>query len=130
VITSKQPLQVIVATHSPTIVESATFEELFLLRPVELVASNENQLLRVASDEERLSALRALFGSTHNLTSMLPVVIVESVSNEQGRAVPDRQLYRALHSGGVLLPLHAHESLGKTRVRAGAKCLQIRGVQW
>lgn len=99
VITSKQPLQVIVATHSPTIVEAATFEELFLLRPIELVASGDNQLVRVADDEDRLLALRALFGSTHNLTSMLPVVIVESVTNEHGRAVPDRQLYRALHYG-------------------------------
>jgi hypothetical protein len=99
VITSKQPLQVVVATHSPTIVEAATLEELFLLRPVELVANDENQLNRVADDEERLLALRALFGSTHNITSMLPVVVVESVTNEQGRAVPDRQLYRALHYG-------------------------------
>lgn len=97
VITSKQPLQVIVATHSPTIVEAASFEELFLLRPIELVGTDANQLIRVASDEERLSTLRALFGSTHNLTSMLPVVVVESVANEHGRAVTDRQLYRALH---------------------------------
>ena len=30
-------MQVIVTTHSPTIVEYASFEELFLLRPVEAV---------------------------------------------------------------------------------------------
>ena len=97
VITSKQPVQVIVATHSPTVAEAASFEELFLLRPTELVGSDENQLVRVASDEDRLATLRSLFGSVHNLTSMLPVIVVESVSTEQGRAVPDRQLYRALH---------------------------------
>jgi len=97
VITSKQPVQVIVATHSPTVAEAASFEELFLLRPTELVSSDENQLVRVASDEDRLATLRSLFGSVHNLTSMLPVIVVESVSTEQGRAVPDRQLYRALH---------------------------------
>jgi len=97
VITSKQPVQVIVATHSPTVAEAASFEELFLLRPTELVGSDENQLVRVASDEDRLATLRSLFGSVHNLTSMLPVIVVESVGTEQGRAVPDRQLYRALH---------------------------------
>ena len=47
-------VQFIIATHSPTIVEYASFEELFLIRPVELAPSGENQLVQVASDEERL----------------------------------------------------------------------------
>lgn len=99
VLTSGQNVQVIVATHSPTIVENATFDELFLIRPIELVNAGDNQLVRVADDEDKLAALRSLFGSTNNLTAMLPVIVVEGASAEGGRAVPDRSIYRALHPG-------------------------------
>ncbi len=100
VLTSNAQTQVILATHSPTIVKYASFEELYLLRPPELVAHGENQLVQIASDEERLSFLRDVFGSTANLTALQPVVIVESVSErEASKVLPDRKLYRALHAG-------------------------------
>jgi hypothetical protein len=100
VLTSRQKTQVIVATHSPTIVEGATFDELFLLRPSELVQPEDNQLVQIAQDEDRLAALRSLFGSTHNLTSMQPVMIVEGTGDDKsGHVVADRRIYRALHSG-------------------------------
>jgi ABC-type hemin transport system ATPase subunit len=100
VLTSRQRTQVIVATHSPTIVEGATFDELFLLRPLELVQPEDNQLVRVAQDEEKLGALRALFGSTHNLTSLQPVIVLEGAGDDRGgHSVADRRLYRALHPG-------------------------------
>lgn len=106
VLTSGKRTQVIIATHSPTMVEYASFEELFLLRPIELVAPEDNQLVRVANDEERLHALREVFGSTSNLTSMQPLVVVEGVNErDASRVMPDRKLYRALHPGfdGVTL---------------------------
>jgi hypothetical protein len=82
---------VIIATHSPTIVEAATFEELFLLRPVELVDHGENQLTRVAQDEDRFTALRTLFASTQNLTSLQPVVsIVHCTPANPGADATDR----------------------------------------
>lgn len=100
VLTTGTQTQVILATHSPTIVESASFEELFLLRPVELVSADENQLVQVATDDERLRLLRDLFGGTSNLTSMQPIVVVEGVREEAARRVcTDRKLYRALHPG-------------------------------
>jgi len=100
VLTSEHGTQVIVATHSPTVVEGATFEELFLLRPIDLVQPEDNQLVRIALDEERLVALRSLFGSTHNLTSLQPVIVVEGVGDRNsGQTVADRRLYRALHPG-------------------------------
>lgn len=100
VLTSGTKTQVIVATHSPTMVEYATFEELFLLRPVELVGQDQNQLVQVATDEDRLAILREAFGSTSNLTALQPVVIVEGVSTKDAKhVVPDRKLYRALHAG-------------------------------
>lgn len=100
VLTAGTQTQVILATHSPTIVESASFEELFLLRPVELVSSGENQLVQVATDEERLQTLKTLFGNTSNLTSMQTIVVVEGVREQDTRRVScDRKLYRALHPG-------------------------------
>lgn len=100
VLTAGAHTQVIVATHSPTMVEYASFEELFLLRPVELVETEENQLVQVASDEERLSFLREVFGSTANLTALQPVVLVEGVGEQTAsKVLPDRKLYRALHPG-------------------------------
>ena len=100
VLTSRHPTQVIVATHSPTIVEGATFDELFLLRPIELIQPEENQLVRIAQDDERLAVLRTLFGSTQNLTSLQPVIVVEGTGEESSaHTVSDRRLYRALHPG-------------------------------
>jgi len=100
VLTTRQRTQVIVASHSPTIVEGATFDELFLLRPIELIQPEENQLVRIAQDEERLAALRMLFGSTHNLTSLQPVIVIEGACEDSlGHTVSDRRLYRALHPG-------------------------------
>jgi hypothetical protein len=98
VLTSGLSTQVIVATHSPTIVEYASFEELYLLKPVELVAADENQLAQVADNNERLGLLRQLFGTTTNLTSLQSLVVVEGVEESRGRrVVPDRKVYRALH---------------------------------
>jgi len=94
-------LQVIMTTHSPTIVEHASFDELYVLRPPSLVSSpSDNQLSRVATDEEKLSTLRHLFGTTSNITAMQPVIVVEGAYDTAASAVVgDRKLYRALHKG-------------------------------
>ncbi|MBI4199899.1 MAG: AAA family ATPase [Chloroflexi bacterium] len=95
---SESRTQVIVTTQSPTIVEHATFEELFVLRPVELVPAGDNQLVQVATNEERLRHLRELFGNTSTLTSLQPIVVVEGVEQVSDFRYPsDRKLYRALH---------------------------------
>ncbi len=108
VLAAEEDTQVIVATHSPSIVENASFEELFLMRPVELVADGENQLIPIAADDERLSVLRELFGSTSNLTAMQPVIIAEGVGDEQAKnAVGARKLFRALSQrfdGATVIP--------------------------
>ncbi|MBF0329940.1 MAG: AAA family ATPase [Nitrospirae bacterium] len=92
--------QVIIATHSPTIVEYANFEELFLLRPSESITAGENQLVQVATDEEKLAFLRGAFGTTSNLTAMQSVVVVEGITqNDSSKTVSDRKIYRALHPG-------------------------------
>lgn len=100
VLASAAHTQIIVATHSPTMVEYASFEELFLLKPAELSEPEQNQLTQVAGDDERLAFLRGVFGSTSNLTALQPVVVVEGVTERDAQKVlPDRKLYRALHPG-------------------------------
>lgn len=100
VLTTGSSTQVILATHSPTMVESASFEELFLLRPLELISDEENQLVQVADNEERLKYLREVFGATSNITALQPIVVVEGVSEKDAvRVAADRKLYRALHPG-------------------------------
>lgn len=119
-LTSSDRIQIIIATHSPTIVEYATFDELFLLRPPEIIG-NENQLIQIASDEERLHFLRNIFGTTWNLTAMQPIVIVEGV--EQGPAskiISDRKLFRALHPGFDRITLISGGGKGE--------CLKLRNA--
>jgi len=120
-LTSDDRTQIIVATHSPTIVEYATFDELFLLRPVELVEVGENQLVRVASDEDRLHFLRDVFGTTANLTAMQPLVVVEGTGEREGsKSVSDRKLYRALHPGFDRVTLIAGGGKGE--------CIKLRAA--
>ena len=52
-LSARDDAQFVIATHSPTIVENANSDELYLLRPTEMTASNENQLVKVASDDEK-----------------------------------------------------------------------------
>jgi hypothetical protein len=47
-LSSRENAQFIIATHSPTIVENANSDELYLLRPAELVTPDENQLEAVS----------------------------------------------------------------------------------
>ena len=73
----REDVQFVLATHSPTIVEQGSSDELFLLRPSELVSVDENQLTRIASDDEKLDLMRDIFGSMSNLTAMRTVLVVE-----------------------------------------------------
>ncbi len=88
-------LQVIIATHSPTIVEHATGEELYLLKPRDMVEDDENQLVQVSPDDEKLQFLKDVFGTTYNLTALQPIVVVEG--DENSRSAPDVELYQALY---------------------------------
>lgn len=98
VLSTEKGVQIIITTHSPTIVEYATSDELYLLRPYELLQEGENQLIQVATDEEKLFFLKTIFGTTANLTAMQPVVVVEGIKqNNSSKVVSDRKLYRALN---------------------------------
>lgn len=95
---SELNMQFIAATQSATMVDYATEDELYILRPPKLVSEGENHLVKAAGDEESLEELREVFGGTANLTSLEPVVVVEGVSAERGSNVmTDRKLYRELY---------------------------------
>ena len=96
-LSGRENAQFIIATHSPTIVENANSEELYLLRPTEMVAKNQNQLVRIATNEEKLQLLRDVFGSTSNLTAMRPIVVVEGKQEDrQSRRAVDARIYAFL----------------------------------
>lgn len=93
----RENAQFIMATHSPTIVENANSDELFLLRPTEMIADGDNQLVRIATDEEKLQLLRDVFGSTSNLTAMRPILVVESKKDDQkAKRAVDSRIYAFL----------------------------------
>lgn len=86
--------QFIVATHSPTLVDQATDIELYVLNFS--TGAGVNQLRRVATNEDRLAAIRSIAGTTYPVTTGRTIVCLEGV--RQGQAATDIGLL------GVLLP--------------------------
>ena len=90
----RENAQFIIATHSPTIVENASSDELYLLRPAALVPPGENQLAKVATDDQKLELLRDVFGTTANLTAMRPILVVEGrLRDMDARRAADARIY-------------------------------------
>lgn len=90
----REHVQFVLATHSPTIVEQATSDELYLLRPSETVAQDANQLSKIASDDERLALMREVFGSTSNITAMRNILVVEgSAASEDSKSASDQRIF-------------------------------------
>lgn len=75
--------QFVVTTHSPTILDQATDEELYVLT-APAADGADNQLKRVASSLERLEALKQLAGSAYFLTTGRVLVCIEG-----GTSPPD-----------------------------------------
>ena len=88
----RDKVQFVLATHSPTIVEQANSDELFLLRPAEMAERDENQLIRIASTDEKLELMREAFGSTSNITAMRTILVVEGrkADNDSKRATDEK----------------------------------------
>ena len=90
----RENVQFVLATHSQTIVEQASSDELFLLRPSEMVSVGENQLTRIAFGDEKLELMREVFGSTSNITAMRTILVVEGrkADNSSRRASDEKIL--------------------------------------
>ncbi len=122
----REGVQFILATHSPSMVEHASNEELYLLRPAELIEHNTNQLVRIADSEERLGAIRALFGSTSNVTALRTVLVVEGKSADKSSRRPsDAKIYGFLSDrfGQLTVISGGGKSECKALVRALNECL-------
>lgn len=111
-------VQFVLATHSPIIVEQATSDELFLLRPSEIIAPDVNQLSRIASDDEKLALMREVFGSTSNITAMRNILVVEgTAAKENSKSASDQRLFGFLS-----------DRFGQVTVRPGGSKTQCRAL--
>ena len=89
-----EDVQFVLATHSPTIVDLASSDELFLLRSSQMTGANENQLIQIASDDEKLELMREAFGSTSNITAMRNFLVVEGQNaSSASRRATDEKIY-------------------------------------
>ena len=109
--------QFIVSTHSPTILDQAFDDELYVM-VTPGADPNENQLKRVASNLDRLEALRQLTGNTFIATTGRSVVCVEG---ERGDATEPSDI--------ALLELILPRATAYTFVPVGAKASVINTVR-
>lgn len=73
-VSRSSPTQFVITTHSPTILDQAYDDELFVLSAP---SGDENQLRRIATSAERLEALKELTGSAYFLTTGRVILCVE-----------------------------------------------------
>lgn len=85
--------QFILITHSPTILDEATDDELYVLAPPR---GDQNQLRRAASPSERLDALRELTGESYFLSTGRNIVCIEGEAGSVKGKLSDRSLIELL----------------------------------
>jgi energy-coupling factor transporter ATP-binding protein EcfA2 len=88
-------VQFILSTHSPTLLDQAYDDELFVLLPPNGTPP-DNQLKKVATNLERLEALRHLTGNTFAITTGRSIVCVEGTADDQ-REPADVSLLQILY---------------------------------
>ncbi len=89
--------QFIISSHSQVLVEAANHDELYLMKPVHSVEDGENQLVRIAGDENKLDLINEVFGRRSDLTAMKSIVIVEGKElTPNSQSSSDRKIYELL----------------------------------
>lgn len=118
---STKNVQFIITTHSPTLLNTANFDELYLLSPKSTDVTN--QLVRLTDEDSRLDALRILCGDTHYLTASRNIICVEGEAPEDINNKPaDKKLLEILVpeiSNNIIIPMG-----GKHKVIEGTKRLR------
>lgn len=89
-------VQFVITTHSPTILDQAFDDELFALFPPSNTPG-DNQLRRIASNAERLEALKQLTGSAYFLTTGRVVVCIEGEPPSEDGAFSDLHLFEMMY---------------------------------
>jgi ABC-type cobalamin/Fe3+-siderophores transport system ATPase subunit len=93
---SRQNIQFIIATQSPTLLDQAFEEELYVLNPPK--AQEDNQLKKVAGSTERLEALKALAGNAYLVTTGRSIVCLEG-KRDSATKPTDVRLLEILYPG-------------------------------
>jgi hypothetical protein len=97
--------QFILTTHSPTILDQAFDTELYVLsEPVE-VEPNANQLRQIATNAERLEALKQLAGSAYFLTTGRVIVCIEGERDADPETPTDARLLEILYPRSAAVTL-------------------------
>lgn len=105
------PTQFVITTHSPTILDQAFDNELFVMNELEN-GQVENQLKQVATNAERLEALKQLAGSAYFLTTGRVLVCIEGEPDVDPEKPTDARLL------GILYPRAAAVTLIPTKGRS------------
>ena len=131
--------QFIMATHSPALIDAAESNELYVLVQATDWDDPVNQLVQVSNSEEKLTAIRAVAGTTTIATFSKPIICIEGELPEAGpNVVTDQQLLgilcAKLKGEAVLLPRHGKFEVMRTvdDLRAvlptGIPGLQVYGI--
>lgn len=129
-------VQFIITTHSPTIMDQAFDEELFVLSPPS-DNSAENQLRRIATNAERLGALKQLAGSAYFLTTGRVIVCIEGESGSETIGPTDLSLLEIMYPRATAFTLVPTRGKGNvintvTRLRdhvpEGTFRIRVRGL--
>lgn len=144
-VTRSTNTQFIITTHSPSILDQAYDTELYVLSsPTE--NTDDNQLRQIATNAERLEALKQLAGSTYFLTTGRVVVCIEGEKDADPERPTDARLLEILYpratsvtlvpttgKGNVITTVerlreHVPEDAFKIRVRGLVDADQSRGT--
>lgn len=86
--------QFIFTTHSPTLLDALSDDELYLVSPAAI--SPDNQVSRLTTSHERLEVAREITGSTHLLTRGKPIVFLEGEVERAGVSSDARMVAQLL----------------------------------
>lgn len=116
---SEDNVQFIIATHSPTIMNEATSEELFVLIERDK-AENDNQLRRVLSSQEKLDLFKYVCGDVAILTLGRPIVFIEGKDPKEAHKAPsDQRILELLWDGAkafTFIPMGGREEVEKATI--------------
>lgn len=94
----KEDLFVVLATHSPTIIDAADEDDILLLRPKESVSEGENQAVRLGDQSQRLIEVQTAIGSVFPATAARPILLIEGSQTVKVKQYSDKQLFTFMDS--------------------------------
>ncbi len=103
-VSRESKVQFVITTHSPTLLDQAFNDELFVLSEPSSDAA-VNQLRRIANSAERLEALKQLAGSTYFLTTGRSIVCIEGEQEADTDVPTDVRLLEVMYPRATAVTL-------------------------